>query len=58
MPRHQKLIRNIRILVFISLSIGVLLFIGKLVYDNRIVATVDGNTIYYNGSAYEDAYYG
>ena len=60
MPRNKKLIDTIlkivRILILVFLGIGVLLFIGKLAYDNRIVATVDGNTIYYNNSAYEEVF--
>ena len=33
-----------------------LLFIGKLIHDNRIAATADGNTIYYNGIAYGEVF--
>ena len=46
----------IRILLAILLSVSLSLFIGKLIYDNRIVATADGNTIYYNGTAYEESF--
>ena len=60
MPRNQKLIdavlRIVRISILVFLGAGVLLFIGKLAYDNRIVATVDGNTIYYNDFAYEEVF--
>ena len=45
-----------RISVFVLLSISVLLFIGKLIHDNRVVATADGNAIYYNGMAYEEIF--
>ena len=60
MPRHQKLIdtilKTVRISILVIFSIVVLLFIGKLVYDNRIVATVDGTIVYYNGSTYEEVF--
>ena len=56
MLQKQKLTGQLRILILTLLSISALLFIGEKIYENRIVATIDGNTIYYNGSEYEEVF--
>ena len=58
MPHSQRLIKAIRITVLTALCACVLLSAGKWMYDTRIVATMDGGTVYYQGMTYGEVFDG
>jgi len=52
----EKTIRNVRYLLYIAFLLCVVFFIVSFFRNNKIVATAEGNRIYYNGETYVESF--